>query len=149
MHLTCLISATGPLVQCLLQPSQARRDALTAAGQAVPPPVNATLLIDTGASCTVLDMQVINQLGVQQTGSTPAHTPSTGAHSVSMPNYDVSLILVGRENQQHRVQQFANLPIIGSDFSAQQGMDGLLGRDVLKHARMTYAGSDSLVLISF
>lgn len=149
MHLTCLIAANGPLVQCLLLPSQARRDALAAAGQPVPGSVNATLLIDTGASCTVLDMQVINQLGLQQTGSTAAHTPSTGTQSVSMPNYDVGLILVGRESQQHRIQQFANLPIVGSDFSAQQGMDGLLGRDVLKHARMTYAGADGLVLLSF
>lgn len=148
MHLTCLISAQGPILQCTVLASQARRDALVSAGLPPGGTASANLLIDTGASCTVLDMSIIEQVGLQQTGSTAGHTPSTGPAPVTMPTYDISLILLGREQQTHRVQQFANLPIIGADFSAQ-AIDGLLGRDVLRHCRMMYAGSEDLVLISF
>lgn len=148
MHSTCLITPAGPLILVSIAVSQARRAALMTANQPVAQAVSANLLIDTGATCTNLDMGIITALGLQPTGTVPVHTPSTGNVPVSQQVYDVGLILPGQGATGAQVHYVANLPIIGSNFSAQ-GIDGLLGRDVLKHCRMTYSGSDGLVLLSF
>lgn len=77
------------------------------------------------------------------------HTPSTGTVPVTQQSYDVGLIIMGQApTGGHTGHWVQNLPIMGADFSAQ-GIDGLLGRDVLGQCRMTYSGSDNLVLISF
>lgn len=149
MHATCLITPAGPLLRVTLMSSQARQAALSAAGQHVAPPVSANLLIDTGASCTVIDDNLVAQLGLQATGSVQVHTPSTGTAPVTRQSYDIGLIIMGQApaggQGGHWVQ---NLPIMDADFSAQ-GIDGLLGRDVLSQCRMTYSGSDQLVFLSF
>lgn len=147
MHTTNLIGPTGPLLQVHVLVSAARRGALLAASQQVPAPQASSLLIDTGASCTVIDLPVIQALGLQPTGSTPGHTPSTGSTPVVMSTYDIDLVIFGGgQGVNHQV--FNNLPVVGADFSGQP-IDGLLGRDVLAACRLTYSGPDSLVMLSF
>jgi hypothetical protein len=60
--------------------------------------------------------------------------------------YDIGLIIPS--NGVGAPHFTPNLPVLGSDFSAS-GIDGLLGRDVLRQCRMTYSGADNIVLLSF
>ncbi len=46
---------------------------------AIPNPVAVKGLVDTGASCTVIDPTVVQRLGLTPTGSTMILTPSTGS----------------------------------------------------------------------
>jgi predicted aspartyl protease len=48
---------------------------LTLAGQPVPNPYAIRGLIDTGATCTSIDTQILQQLGIPSTGTTRIHTP--------------------------------------------------------------------------
>jgi hypothetical protein len=93
---------------------------------------------------TCLCSSVIQQLGLQPTGSIDIHTPSTGNAAHQCSTYDVDLIFPGNPAPKH----IAALPVVESDFAAQ-GIQGLIGRDVLRDFRMTYSGPDNLVLLSF
>lgn len=148
MHSSCLITPAGPLLLVTVLVSQARQAALSGAGQTAAAPVTANLLVDTGATCTNLDMGIIQKLALQPTGSVPVHTPSTGSTPVTQQVYDVGLVIHGQGATGSQVHYVPNLPILGSSFAAQ-GIDGLIGRDVLKHCRMSYSGPDGLLLLSF
>lgn len=125
--------------------SQARRDALVAAGKAVPAVVPiASALIDTGASCTCIDRSAIATLGLPPTGVANLHTPSTGAMPHNTPQYDVQLIIPG-PTPGHPPLVFPTVPIIESDFSAQ-GIQALIGRDILQHCVLAYVGAGFFTL---
>lgn len=150
MHARCLITPQGPLLQVSILVSMAKQSALGAAGQQPPPPVMANLLVDTGASCTSIDLGAVTSLALTPTGSVPVHTPSTGAQPVMQQVYDVALAIFGRAPQGPGpgVHLVPNLPVLAAAFAAQ-GIDGLLGRDVLSQCRMHYAGVDGELFLSF
>ncbi len=87
------------------------------------------LLIDTGASCVVLDQIAIAPLGLVPTGAASMHTPST-----SGTQYDVSLIIPATSGPPFVLEA---LPVLEGSFKSQ-GIDGLLGRDVLKQFVLFY-----------
>jgi|SRR5882724_3465802 len=136
-HLTLQISAGGPVLELYVGVSNPRSDALKAAGQPVPPPVMVRGLLDTGASCTGVDPAVLTGLGIASTGTTPLHTPST---TLSTPHiarqFDVSIILV------HPLinRTFMAIPVIESQL-AHQGIQMLIGRDILNQCLFTYDGT--------
>jgi hypothetical protein len=129
--------------------SVARQQALRTAGALLPPPVFANLLVDTGASCTNIDLKFVAALGLTPTGSVPVHTPSTGATPVVQQLYDIGLAIISPPGPAGSGHHFVpNLPVLATDLSAQN-LDGLLGRDVLRMCRMTYSGPDNLLMLSF
>ena len=142
-HSAFPITPQGPLIQMLVGVSGPRKQALLAAGQAVPAAIAAHLLVDTGASGTSIDKSIISQLGIPATGSVNIHTPSTGSTPLQCSMYDVELAIAGGHNQ-----HIPLMPVVESDFSAQ-GIQGLLGRDFLQYGRMMYCGDHAHVFISF
>lgn len=143
-HLNLQIGPLGPVLDLQVQPSQPRTQALTAAGQAVPQPVLIRALVDTGASCTCIDPNILSSLELTPTGSIPVHTPSTGNNPVNQDQYDVGLVFL------HSKLQFAifSLPVIASDLQIQ-GIDALIGRDVLKEFLLIYDGQLGLFTLGF
>jgi len=82
------------MVNAALGVSEARRQALLTAGQAVPQFVSIRALLDTGASMTCVDPTVIAALGLAPTGMTQMITPSTGAvphNAPTTPRHSQSL----------------------------------------------------------
>jgi hypothetical protein len=127
-------------VQAVAAVSAARRAALLAASQTVPTNIPIRALIDTGASCTCLDPQVIQSLGVPATGSVLVNTPSTGSTPHATDQYDVALLIPpGAQGQQGLI--FPTIPVIASDLFAAQGIHALIGRDILKLCVLIYNGA--------
>lgn len=145
-HFSLIGTPKGPVLYVHVGLTSARIAALQAANQTVPLPQLAEMLIDTGASHTSIDSTIVTALGLTPTGTMQMLTPSTGATPVTVPTYDVGLVVLGGVGGgQHVIPVHS---VSGCDFSAQ-GIGGLLGRDFLANARLIYSGADNLTLLSF
>ena len=127
--------------------SNARYAALTAAGQPIPALVPLRALVDTGASCTCVDPALISALGITPTGSIQVHTPSTGATPHTASQYDVSLVIPGATagTPPYVLHTIA----VTEAALATQGIDALIGRDVLDGCVLTYNGTIKLFTLAF
>jgi hypothetical protein len=84
-----------------------------------------------GASGSAVDLEVIEQLGLQPTGAISIATPSHAHHDVL--TYDIDLFI--EQNQFH----LADVPVFATGLK-NQGIPGLIGRDVLQHMLLVYNG---------
>jgi hypothetical protein len=138
----------GPLLRVLVGVSSPRAQALTSAGLQVPTGVQGTFLVDTGASCTCADPDLIQSLGLQPTGRTAIQTPSTASGPPHFcDQYDVSIFIPGNPavGGGHLV---AALPIIATHLRSQN-IDGLIGRDVLNGCTLIYNGTASIFTLAY
>ena len=133
------------MVAIIIGVSQARRDALRASNQPIPPPQRIRGLVDTGASCTCVDVSILQALNLQPTGTVPVHTPSTGPNPYPANQYDVSITL---HHLPHLSFSIANIPVVDSDLSIQ-GIDALIGRDILENALLVYDGYTGIFTLAF
>lgn len=127
--------------------SQARADALTKAGQPIPKPVPIRALVDTGASCTCIDTAILKGLGLSPTGSALLMTPTTGATPHAADQYDVGL-LIPPAAPHHLPYVLGTLPVTASDLSVQ-GLQALIGRDILRDCLLAYNGTMGFFTLAF
>jgi len=144
-HLTLQITPGGPLLNLLVGVSEPRRLAMSLANQTPPPPVRICGLIDTGASGTCIDPSSITSLGLVPTGQTTVHTPTTGSNPVICNQFDVQLFFFHPNGNHLRIPA---LPIICSDLQ-QQGIQALIGRDVLSQCLFVYDGASRIFSLAF
>lgn len=144
-HFTNVIGPSGPILIVFIGVSGARQQALRDAGLTPPLPEIANMLIDTGASHTCIDERFVGRLGLQPTGSVPMHTPSTGTQAQIVATYDIGFVVRGIADASHVLPVHS---VMACDFSGQ-GIDGLLGRDILADGRLTYSGPDQTYYLSF
>ncbi|HBN9840095.1 TPA: hypothetical protein L3922_004686 [Pseudomonas aeruginosa] len=141
------IGPQGPVVELYVGVSSARLTAIRSAGQPDPALERVRLLIDTGASNTNICTSVIQKFNMPPTGSVPVYTPSTGSTPFMMDQYDVNLYFTFTQiNTPAHV--ITTIPITCTDFQAQ-GIHGLLGRDILSKAGLSYHGEMNLCVLSF
>jgi len=143
-HLTIQIATGGPILDVRIGVSQARAAALKNANQAVPNPIQIRGLIDTGASCTCVDPAVLSALGLAPTGVIPMLTPSTGQQAHHANVYDISLVLV----HPNLTLTHQNIPVAEAQL-AIQGIQALIGRDVLKLCLLVYDGQSGACTLAF
>lgn len=144
--ITVTIEPGGPIVNVLVGMSAPRIQALQAAGQQPPNPVTGRFLIDTGASGTCVDPALIAPLGLPQIGRVAIATPSTNGQQHFCDQFDCALFIPGALNAPgHFIEA---LPIITAHLQSQ-GIDGLIGRDILNRCTLTYIGSANLISLSF
>jgi len=116
------------------------------AGIAIPPPVIVRCLIDTGASGTCVDTSVIAKLGLLPSGTVNVHTPSTGATPCVKNQFDVGIGIVMDNGQIHLPGMI--IPVIESDLKSQ-GIEALLGRNILEQGILIYDGRRRLLTLAF
>ena len=137
-HFTLQISPHGPILEALVSISSARLAAIKRAGKQPPPPIPVRALLDTGASCTCIEPSILQALNLEPRGQTSAFTPSSGAKPVACFQYDVGLVIPsgGVAFVTH------NLLVIEAvaDSLHPQGIQALIGRDILKHCLLNYNG---------
>jgi hypothetical protein len=139
--------ANGPVLTVVIGVSVARGDALMTAGRPVPAGISARALIDTGASCTCVDPSILVKLALTPTGTVSVHTPSTGPAAHLAEQYDVSLLVPGA-GAHHVPLALPAIPVMAAELSVQ-GIDALIGRDVLRDCIFIYNGSVGLFTIAF
>jgi len=141
------IAADGPLLIVHIGVSVPRLAALTAAGLPVPPVAPGTFLIDTGASCTCVDPGLLAGLGLQPTGRVLISTPSTAGQPHHCEQFDVSIFIpaVAPAVSGHVVPA---IPIVATHLKSQ-GIDGLIGRDVLKDCTLIYNGTSGMFSLAY
>ncbi len=143
-HVTLQLSPSGPVLDLLVGVSLPRAEALRRAGRHAPPPVSVRGLIDTGASGTCVDPACLQKLELQATGAVPIHTPSTGETPHWCDQFDVSVALLHPRLQ----MTIRALPVLASPL-AYQGLQVLLGRDVLAQCLLVYDGPTGLFSLAF
>jgi hypothetical protein len=140
------IGAAGPLINLLIGISLPRSTAMKAAGLPVPTYVHGTFLIDTGASCTCVDPYLVAPLSLVPTGSVPIQTPSTAGRPHMCNQYDASLFF---PNAGAASGFFIDaLPVIETELRGQ-GIDGLIGRDVLDRCTLIYNGTAATLCLAY
>jgi hypothetical protein len=123
--------------------SEPRKQALIAASQAVPNPIQLRALLDTGASHTCVVRGTIAPLGLSPTGQGQMSTPSTGSAPAACDVYDVSLIIIHPALS----KLISAMPIIECGPLAGP-YEVLLGRDLLAHCLLVYNGPSNAVSLA-
>ncbi len=142
--LTGTIRPFGPRIEFKAMPSRQRVEALKRAGIPFSSPIVGMGLLDTGASCSALDRQLIATLGLQTRGIVSIHTPSTGAGFQTCNQFDACLVL----GVMLPTPLMVTLPVIECDFSTQ-GFQALIGRDVLHHCVFVFEGPADTFRLEF
>jgi hypothetical protein len=93
--------------------------------------IRAQMLVDTGASGSAVDRTIIDELALIPTGAISIATPSHESHEVL--TYDIDLII--EENNFH----IQDIQVFATGLH-NQGIQGLIGRDVLQHMLLIYNG---------
>ena len=145
-HFTRQLTNDAPICIAVLSITQARADALTAAGQQVPDVQKMTALIDTGASCTCVDPDIIQALSLTPTGSIQVFTPSTGSQAHTADQYDARIQIFCTAHQ--APLELPVVPIIASKLKSQ-GIDALIGRDILAHCLLSYNGQSGFYTLAY
>ena len=137
---------TGPTLNVVVGPSEPLQQVLKAAGLPIPATVSGVFLVDTGASNTVVDHNLIAPLGLQPTGTVMCHTPSTDGNAVAMYQYDLLIFIPG--NGPHPGWYLEAVPVTASSF-AGQAIDGLIGRDILDRGLLVYNGQNGHFTLAY
>lgn len=147
-YFTRQVGASGGLiVNAAIGVSQARRNALTQAGQPVPNWVPVEALVDTGASCTCLDPIVLQQLGLSPTGSSLVNSPTTGMLPAIADQYDISIIILATKTSPPLIHH--TIPVIQAVLFPTQGFHALIGRDILQACLLVYDGQSGTFSLGY
>ena len=140
------VGPSGPIIIAHIGVSIPRQQAMIAAGLTAPPVVQGQFLIDSGASSSCVDAGLIAKLGLTPTGSVAIHTPSTNGVTHSCNQYDIMLFIPGMTSG---TGCFIDaLGIIETSLSSQ-GIDGLIGRDLLDRWTCVYNGTANIFTICY
>lgn len=139
-HFTLNIEALGPIVNAGVSVSEGRRSALVAQNLPVPEMRVIRALVDTGASFTSIQPDVLLALGLTPTGTIDIVTPSTGAGVHTTDTYDVDFTIAGAVLTDIPLSM-PNLRVAVSELYLQQGIHALIGRDVLQRCILVYNGT--------
>lgn len=138
------ISANGPVLDVSIGVSRPRAEALQKANEPVPDPIRVRGLIDTGASGTCIDPSIIVALKLPPTGVANISTPSTGQSTHACNQYDASVHLISPD----LTFTIHAVPVIESELS-DQGIEVLIGRDILSQCLLVYNGHTRIFTLAF
>ena len=134
------LTIQGPLIHVAISVPPSLEKYLAENNQPIPNPITGIGLIDTGASITCVDQEVITKLDVPAVGYTDVFTPSGGERQNTHP---AKIAFPG-----------TNLPeinfnaVLASKLKAQK-IIALLGRDVLRHFMLVYNGTLGIFTVAF
>lgn len=132
--------AGGPTIPVAVSLVKEHVDYLTKVGQPLPKAVTGLALIDTGATLCMVDVTVIQDLGVPPSGVTNI-VGATGAGN--QPTYPASLSFPGTP-----IPPIAFTDFVGGNLKAA-GIIAILGRNILKQFVLVYNGPGGFVSLSF
>lgn len=135
----------GPVIQVYVGLGESQLAALRAQGVPPPPEILVRALIDTGAFCSAVDPNVVSPLKLVPFTQGQMRSPTTGAVSLIRDVYAIS-VWIQHEQAQYEFSRY--FPVFLVDFSTQ-GVDMILGRDVLEHCLFVYDGTNKIFSLAF
>lgn len=124
------LQSTGPILEIRAAISKSLYDNLQKNGEVIPPPVKVVAMIDTGASSSVLNPDIISKLSLNPIGQIKINTPSC----VGLDCYQYSVAFVLPNGVIIEVSDVIEAPLQG------QNIQCLIGRDILKLGVLIYNG---------
>ncbi len=136
------IRGTGAIIPAQIGVGAERRNLLRAVKRLEPEPLVVTMLIDTGATCSWINEAYMSKLGLAPRSWFDCELVDGEEQA---PSYEVSLILGGAGTL--LVRRF-DILIGGVDFK-DKPVDGLLGRDILRHVQFVWNGPGANVHMTY
>src|SRR5581483_860779 len=128
----------GAIVEISLGWSAAGARDLRTALRPVPPSLQVSALLDTGAEITCVDASLIRQLGLPLSGMAPANMPAHGGVTFA-GLHDVSLTILHPSRKARNHLTLPDLSVLELSLAAL-GYRALIGRDTLARCRFLYDG---------
>jgi hypothetical protein len=138
------VSASGPVIDVQIGVPPAQMLALQQAGKTPPNELQLHALVDPGSSHTCIDLQCVTALGLVSVGQVPLFIPAPQAASQQYNQYHVRLWLIHPQMNYY----MSKVDVVAADLYAQ-GVEMLLGRDVLKHCLLVYDGPSDTFSFGF
>lgn len=128
----------GPIVDVCIGVSEPQQKWMKSRGLEIPPAITVQLLIDTGADTTTIAEIHMRSLGIQASGVAPVRTITTDVTGADCYTYGASLRIEAPlfGDKSHEIRA---LEVLAREFH-NEGIDGLLGRDVLSTLMLTIDG---------
>jgi len=130
------LQQSGPVLQVKIDIPQVLKDSKAVKSPPQLPEIQA--MIDTGATGTVIKEEVIKSLKLEPVGVVRINTPSS--NDVLCNRYSVRLLLPNNVT--------VNAIVIGAPLKNQH-IQGLIGRDILRHGVFIYTGYINQFTLSF
>ncbi|MFH1067354.1 MAG: retropepsin-like aspartic protease [bacterium] len=145
-HFTLNQGPLGPLIDVFIGVSEPRHAALLKAGAVIPSAIVVKALVDTGASHTAVDPNVMTMLGLQPKRTAQTISPTTGVEPHTCHTYDVSIhVPLGTATT-----LFSKLAWEVTCLKLKhQGFEMLLGRDILADGLLIYDGKAGTFAMAF
>ena len=129
----------GPLLDVVISIPTVLITALKSQGEQPPPPITGKILLDTGASRTCVDKNVLANLGISPMGRTSVITPSGSSKQNLYP------AMISFPRAPFPPIEFSS--VIGAEL-AQQNLVALLGRDMLSQFVYIYNGPGGYITLA-
>jgi hypothetical protein len=129
----------GPVVDAFVAVSTPVEQVLRTAGLPVPPPVQVTALIDTGAFCSAIKHDTAVALGLNPVGDALISAPGETPRIVRTVRYAVRIVL----------PRLVAPDITVIEAQVDDKIDAVLGRDILAGAVFVYIGYTGQCTIAF
>lgn len=144
-YLSDRIDDNGPSVEILIGVSEPRRELLRRNGFPVPASILVRGQADTGSAVSGISPDVLARLDLRSVDTLSILTPSTGLTPHVCPAFHVS-IGFSQAGIEHIL---LNAVAIESVFAPEEGIQALLGRDVLQHCLLVYDGKGRTFHLAF
>lgn len=143
-----LLRYQGPIILTDLTITEAHREALRQAGQPIPPPVRCRFLVDTGADGSVVRHEFAERAGLKLINdNVPLHgvgVDTTGKSYMGRIVFAVESKIIDKAVH----TMYIDTQIMGAKLESGL-LDGLIGRDVLEHFRLTYDGKTGMLKMKY
>ncbi|MBP3954957.1 hypothetical protein J8F10_06635 [Gemmata sp. G18] len=141
------IESGGAVVDVLIGVPSVRAKRLQSSGFPIPQAVHVRVLIDTGAHQSGFSPRVFQALDLRPIDRISILTPSTPPdrpHLCDVHLVALALVASGRANQ------FPETHVIETDcWHPAEGIEGLIGRDILARCNFWYVGVEGTFTIAF
>jgi len=140
------LRATGPVIPVQVEIPPALAEQIESKGEATPAPKTGFAIIDTGASVSAVDEEVIKGLGVQPVGVLAISTPSGPDQRELYPGR-LTFPGTGLPSIDH--QQLLGAVLAGpTSLGPKHQYIALIGRDILQRFVLIYNGPGATVTLS-
>jgi hypothetical protein len=136
---------SGAVIDLFVGVDGPRKQLLEKHGLSIPRTVRVRAQIDTGSGVTAIDPGILGSLDLRSVGTKSVITPSTGAKPHICNEYIVGISLVDPVEGRHH----PTVSVIESVFLQEEGIQALLGRDLLAACTFLYEGQRKEFTFSF